>query len=313
MIVTSDMVKEWASYYLKSHPYTTTHTYYSFIHRFVGQEIELTQKAVNDFRDTQMSRPAVSGLKAFFRFLVQRKGFPGEIQKFYFNKSKPTKYFPRSIPLVEIEAIIKQLETSSSKSISIMSRLIFEAALRISEALKLQWDDFNWSEWILNKDEWGSMSLKNTKRGKFRVVPVPSSVMHLLYDNHEAKNEAGIPIGGRVFTYYPLPNVSEIKGPDKEELIAKAQYEYIANAGFMYRDELEKAAKMAINKRITPHQFRHSKAQILLNMGFPIDSLKELLGHASLSSTQIYAQASPEKVKRDLKNVYSHANGLQNS
>jgi integrase/recombinase XerC len=67
---------------------------------------------------------------------------------------------------------------------------------------------------------------------------------------------------------------------------------------------LERAlARVGLAKRVTPHTFRHTFATHILNRGADIRVVQELLGHASLSTTQVYTHLGVER----LKNIYAHA------
>ena len=64
--------------------------------------------------------------------------------------------------------------------------------------------------------------------------------------------------------------------------------------------------KVADGERIGPHTLRHSFATHLLSRGADIRVVKELLGHSSLSSTQVYAHVQPERMKKIHKQAHPH-------
>ena len=68
---------------------------------------------------------------------------------------------------------------------------------------------------------------------------------------------------------------------------------------------LQRIAKRAgINKHVTPHMLRHTFATLSLASGLDIREIQELLGHSSLSSTQIYTHVDPERLKRKTDEFY---------
>lgn len=187
--------------------------------------------------------------------------------------------------------------------VKIMTIIIYELALRISEALRLTWDSFNWLVWLQNKEEYGVVTIKNTKRGKSRIIPVHPTLMKLLYENHKLRNEQGIPIGSIVFNY----GIEQFF--DKSKTVEQNQFLYLVHSYNYYMHIIQKLGKQVLNKRIRPHQLRHGKAQSLLDSGYvTIDSLKLLLGHESIRTTEIYAQSSTAKLLKELKSLDNSKN-----
>ena len=65
--------------------------------------------------------------------------------------------------------------------------------------------------------------------------------------------------------------------------------------------------RVGLDKKISPHTLRHSFATHLINEGADINSVKELLGHSSLSATQVYSHTSMERIKEVFKNSHPRA------
>lgn len=298
---TPELVNQWKEFYLLGgHSFHSTTTYYNYLKRYVGYGIDINQKTVDRFRAKNMAGACSGALKNFFNFLVNKKGYPREIQYIYFDKSKSTKKVPEHISALEIEKIIDAFQELKYKNLTIV---LYTLGLRVSEGLKLKWSDFSYITWLQDRSKSGSVILRNTKGGKFRVIPVPSFLMEKLYNEHSQRNSLGVPIGKdpRFDLLFDFNFSEYISG---KETVDEKQYKYVVvHAEDRYRKMLYKISLQVLGKKINPHQFRHAKAQDLLDRGLPISSLKTFLGHASIDSTEIYAQASPELLRKDMEKL----------
>ena len=121
------------------------------------------------------------------------------------------------------------------------------------------------------------------KRNKERIIPMLDCALNLLKRYKEQRNHLEV-----------------IK--DKEMLILSKTGNKVSES-FVYRLINDYFSAVSKKEKKSPHVLRHSFATHLLNNGADLNSVKELLGHASLSSTQIYTHSS----LAELKKVYQQA------
>ncbi|AVV80427.1 tyrosine recombinase XerC [Leptospira santarosai] len=94
--------------------------------------------------------------------------------------------------------------------------------------------------------------------------------------------------------------------PDAKEIFLNQKGKKLTTRGVRYILN-ERRKKMGWEKKITPHKFRHTFATDLLDAGADIRAVQELLGHSSLSTTQIYLSVSKEKIKEVYRKAHPHA------
>ena len=146
-------------------------------------------------------------------------------------------------------------------------RLFYATGIRISECVGLDLPDLDQRECLLRV--WG-------KGGKERVVPFGQATLEPLQ----------IYLGARA-TYL------ESKGCTCEALFITRTGTRLSASGMAGRVAHE-VDQLALNYHVTPHTLRHTFATHLLESGADIRAIQELLGHASLSSTQIYTQLNAD-------------------
>jgi len=149
--------------------------------------------------------------------------------------------------------------------------LLYGAGLRVAEAMSL-------SASVLPI---GSTLRVTGKRSKTRIVPVMAAVREAIDDY---ARQCPYPLKGEVPLF-----VGARGGPLNPDLVRRA----VAAA----------RRRLGLADTLTPHALRHSFATHLLARGADLRSLQELLGHASLSSTQIYTEVDAAR----LLDVYRHA------
>lgn len=207
-------------------------------------------------------------------------------------KVKPRKN-PDIYSLEEIKIII----ASAPKPYDLVIRCVFNmgAGLRVSEIIKLSWNNIRWADWIKDKTNYGIANIKSGKGSKDRVVNIPNNLMKDLYQyakEEEVINEFGMPIGGMIFRFGN--NLSHNIELQKQNL-ELWKNEYLRCCYDWLRHQIiKKYCEKALGKRIKIHSLRHSKATYLYEIEkVPIERIQLLLGHADLSTTMIYTKVNP--------------------
>lgn len=98
--------------------------------------------------------------------------------------------------------------------------------------------------------------------------------------------------------------------PQCEEIFLNQKGKKLTTRGVRYILN-ERRKRMGWDKPITPHKFRHTFATDLLDAGADIRAVQELLGHSSLSTTQVYLSVSKEKIKEVYRKAHPHAKRIE--
>jgi integrase/recombinase XerC len=266
----------------------TAHRLIDFLGRYRGEAIDaavLTSVAAVDLRAFLGDRRAsglgaasaareLSGVRAFLRYAAEQQGVPAQLPRTRAPKRPRTLPRPaapdEAMSLAETAAEAASEPWIGARDLAILL-LLYGAGLRVAEAMSL----------TANLLPMGSTVRVNGKRGKMRVVPVIAAVREAIEDY---VHQCPYPLRGDVPLF-----VGARGGPLNPDLVRRA----VAAA----------RRRLGLPDTLTPHALRHSFATHLLARGADLRSLQELLGHASLSSTQIYTAVDAAR----LLDVYRHA------
>ena len=208
------------------------------------------------------------------------------------EKAKTPKRLPVVLTWEEVQAVLSQLESTNW----LVASLLYGAGLRILEALRLRVKDVDFSR--------KEIVVRDGKGFKDRVTMLPTALIadlqtHLVRVKalHGQDLQAGY---GSVY----LPNALERKYPSAQRdwgwqyIFPSARLSVDPRSGEVRRHHVQdqavqRAVKQAVRvaglaKPATPHTFRHSFATHLLESGYDIRTVQELLGHADVSTTMIY-------------------------
>ncbi len=203
---------------------------------------------------------------------------------------------PRRLPVVltpgEARAVIGQMEGVRW----LIASLLYGSGLRVLEALRLRVKDLD-----LPMQQ---LTVRDGKGGKDRVTMLPSSLLPPLtvhLEQIKGRHESAI---ARGFGGVELPYALERKYPSAhldwawQYVFPAAHFSVDPRSGarrrhHMLESSIQRAVRAAaqragIMKPVSPHTFRHSFATHLLEAGYDIRTVQELLGHKDVSTTQIY-------------------------
>lgn len=196
---------------------------------------------------------------------------------------------PKRLPVVvEKEKIVKLLDTMDRQQQEVpdfescrdflVIELLFGTGIRLAELLKIKEQDVD-----LNQKK----ILILGKRGKERFVPVHHTLGMALERYRSLKNEQ------------QFKNISSVLIVTRE---GKDAYSKL-----IYRIVNRYLSQITSQQKRSPHILRHSFATALLDNGADLNAIKELLGHAGLSATQVYTHNSAERLKSIYKQAHPKA------
>lgn len=212
----------------------------------------------------------LSGIKAFFKYLDLEdmiEGNPTEL----ISGPKISRKLPVFLSIEEIDALIKTIDLSEPTGHRNKSLLevLYSCGLRVSELIGLKWSD------VYHKEQYIRVVGKNNKE---RLVPIASTALLdliLLKESYldEQKNSKYI------FTSKTGKNLSRVM------------------VFYIIKDCARKAG---IEKEISPHTFRHSFATHLVERGADLRAVQEMLGHSSITTTEIYTHLSNDYLRNTI-------------
>ena len=229
----------------------------------------LAQLRTRNLKPRTVSRK-LSALRSFFKYLQRHKMIAGNPAALLVTPKldKPLPHF-----LTE-EDTVKLLEAPADGKVNTLrDRAIFETlystGMRVSELVGLDED---------HVDAIGNIVRVRGKGKKERLTPIGEKALEAIQNYLDARPQ-------RSPALFLNKNGSRLSGRGVRGIINK----YILKA--------------SLQGKVSPHMFRHSFATHLLNRGADLRSVQELLGHANLSTTQIYTHLTTDK----LKSVYDKA------
>ncbi len=220
----------------------------------------------------------ISSLKKYFKFLIINKHvLTNPFDKIISpktNKSLPP--FLNSLEIDRLSEFIDFTDDFIGKRDQVVLEILYCTGIRLSELINLKHQNID-----INNQTIKVMG----KRKKERIIPFPKSLITVLHEYQIEKDKMGF-----INNYY----INTIKG-------AKSYPKLI------YRIVVSNLNRITTNEKKNPHTLRHTFATHLLNNGADLNAVKELLGHANLSATQIYTHNTFSKLNKVYKLAHPRA------
>jgi integrase/recombinase XerC len=216
----------------------------------------------------------ISTLKTFFKFLI-REGVIQESPMLKVVAPKSKKRLPLFVEEDQIESLLNGVEFDDGfigERDKLIIELFYVTGIRLSELINIKISDLNFDNNLVKV---------LGKRNKERLIPLSTRIvkeLQFFIEKYKIDNYLFTNLGGtKVYT----------------KLVYRIVNKYIGKIS-------------SINKK-SPHILRHTFATHMLNHGADINAIKELLGHANLSATQVYTHNTIEKLKSVYKQAHPRA------
>ncbi|AIY05790.1 tyrosine recombinase xerD [Planococcus sp. PAMC 21323] len=217
----------------------------------------------------------ISSIRSFHQFMIRERIVETD-PTVHLEMPQMDKKLPNILSIEEVDALIQAPATNKANGLrdQAMLELLYASGMRISECINLDIEDVHLTMGFVRC---------TGKGGKERIIPLGNSALR----SCQAYLEKG--------------RIDLLKSGEKTDaLFINQRGKRLTRQGF-WKLLKQHAQKAGIQKELTPHTLRHSFATHLLENGADIRAVQEMLGHADISTTQIYTHVS----KTRLKDVYS--------
>jgi integron integrase len=291
---------------LKHLSYATEKSYVGWVRRFVTYcenhgvnkpeddtlEQFLTSLAVEEKVSKSTQNLAFNAILFYFRHILGKQVRLTEKSII----ARPGRKLPVVLSREEIERIIKELQHIDQ----LIVRLLYGTGLRISECMELRVKDIDF--------ESGTITVRGGKGDKDRVTLLPLLVLEelkkqlvnakSLFARDRRENMPGVALPDALERKYPKAGMewswfwvfpAKSLSVDPRSMTVRRHHIFVNSIQRRFKEALRKSG---VEKAASVHTLRHSFATHLLNSGYDIRTVQELLGHSHLSTTMIYTHVS---------------------
>ncbi|MBP6015948.1 MAG: tyrosine recombinase [Candidatus Promineofilum sp.] len=206
----------------------------------------------------------VAAIKSFYNYLAA-EGVVGDNPTLDIDSPKVKKRLPQTLSPAEVERLLdspSSINTPKNLRDVTLLNILYETGMRVTEVVSIQLEDVDLNHAILSSP---------TRQGEAREIPLEESTQALLVE------------------YIAEGRPQLAKSKVERALFLNHRGEKLTRQG-LWLIIKGYARQAGLNTEVTPHTLRHSFAVHRLNKGSKLEDIQHLLGHANISTTQIYTQ-----------------------
>lgn len=219
-----------------------------------------------------------STLRSFFKHLQKESGLPDPTLEIAASSAR--RRLPKALSISQviamIESVARDWDLISLRDQGILE-MLYSSGARVSELIEINLHDINSS--MTDNGEITTVKLRG-KGGKERIVPIGTFATKAIND----------------YKIRTRPSLASKNASNSPALFLNSRGGRISRQS-IWQLVLKAGANVGITERVSPHIFRHSYATHLLDGGADIRVVQELLGHSSVTTTQIYTLITIDKVR----------------
>ena len=286
-------VRRYSSHTIRSYEHDLDQ-YYSFCRDFdpTREFKDLDQTAILGYLQ-QLSRKGLSArtlarhlasVKSLYKYMLIKNLVKVNITQSV-KTPKIKQELPHFLSLKEAENILRIPVGNDEKALRerLILELFYATGIRISELIAIQLNDIRMEEGIIHIIGKGS---------KERIVMVGTEAMDTLRNHIEILNENGLAGPDN----YLFPALRKGKNGKRSHIAQRTVFNIVKKYLKQVSDD----------EKLSPHSLRHTFATHMLNNGADLMAIKDLLGHSSLSSTQVYTHLQQDKLKKIYQQAHPH-------
>jgi integrase/recombinase XerD len=233
----------------------------------------MAMKADQEYASSTVARK-VAAIKSFFHYLVNR----GELEDdptATLDSPRVRKRLPKAISPENMERLLAEPareQTPKALRDRALLEVLYATGLRVTELVSLNVDDVNLAS--------ATVRVIRPKDKRERQVPIHARAIEPLQD------------------YLERGRMQLLRDPDEAALFLNHRGQRLTRQG-LWLIVKHYVREVGIMEEVTPHTLRHTFATHLLNKKADLEYVQELLGHANISTTQVYVQAGKDETASD--------------